>query len=35
MNAQEGKRFRTEVHETHLEYQTLLKDTVLVSSLLA
>jgi catechol O-methyltransferase len=35
MNAQEGKRFRTEAHETHVEYQTLLKDTVLVSSLLA
>jgi catechol O-methyltransferase len=31
MSAQEGKRWRTERHETHAEYQTLIKDVVLES----
>jgi catechol O-methyltransferase len=35
MNAREGTRFHTEVHNTYAEYQTLIKDTVLVSTLLA
>jgi len=34
MQAAEGKRFQTRTHETHLEYQTLLKDLVLESTLL-
>jgi catechol O-methyltransferase len=34
MRAQEAKRFRTETHETHVEYQTLIKDLVLVSEFL-
>jgi catechol O-methyltransferase len=35
MTAQEGKRWRTHAHETHVEYQTLLKDVVLESTLLS
>ncbi len=31
MNAEEGKGWRTKAHETHVEYQTLVKDRVLVS----
>jgi catechol O-methyltransferase len=31
MQAQQGKSFRTEEHETHVEYQSTLKDLVLVS----
>ncbi len=31
MNEQEGVRWRTTEHETHLEYQTLIKDLVLES----
>jgi catechol O-methyltransferase len=34
MNAQEGKRWRTRAHQTHAEYQTLIKDVVLESTLL-
>ena len=34
MRDQEGKRFRTVEHETHVEYQSLLKDRVLESTLL-
>ena len=34
MNEQEGKRWRTVEHETHVEYQTLLKDLVLESEYL-
>jgi catechol O-methyltransferase len=34
MEEQEGKRWKTTRHETHVEYQTLLKDLVLVSELL-
>jgi catechol O-methyltransferase len=34
MNAQEGSRWRTRAHETHAEYQTLIKDVVLESTLL-
>jgi catechol O-methyltransferase len=34
MQAAEGKRFRTESHDTHVEYQTLLKDVVMVSTFL-
>jgi catechol O-methyltransferase len=34
MNAQEGKRWRTRAHETHAEYQTMIKDVVLESTLL-
>ena len=33
--ANEGKRFRTKEHETHVEYQKLLKDLVLESEYLA
>lgn len=32
MDAQEGKRWRTVRHETHAEYQTLIKDIVLEST---
>lgn len=32
MTAQEGKRWRTVTHETHAEYQTLIKDIVLEST---
>jgi catechol O-methyltransferase len=32
MEAEEGKRFRTRAHETHAEYQTLIKDLVLEST---
>lgn len=35
MNENEGKRWRTTEHETHVEYQSLLKDLVLVSELIA
>ena len=35
MEAEEGKSFRTEHHESHVEYQTLIKDLVLVSHRLA
>jgi catechol O-methyltransferase len=34
MNANEGTLFRTRVHSTHLEYQTLIKDIVLESEFL-
>jgi catechol O-methyltransferase len=34
MQANEGKRFRTREHATHLEYQTLIKDLVLESEFL-
>lgn len=34
MEEQEGKLWRTDRHETHVEYQTLLKDIVLVSEYL-
>jgi catechol O-methyltransferase len=34
MTAQEGKRWRTVTHETHAEYQTLIKDIVLESTFL-
>lgn len=34
MREQEGKRWRTTEHETHAEYQTVIKDLVLVSELL-
>jgi catechol O-methyltransferase len=34
MKEQEGKRWRTVEHETHVEYQTLLKDLVLESEYL-
>jgi catechol O-methyltransferase len=33
MSAQEGKRWRTIAHQTHAEYQTLIKDVVLESQL--
>jgi len=32
MDDAEGKRFRTEAHRTHAEYQTLIPDVVLVST---
>lgn len=32
MDAAEGRSFRTEAHETHAEYQTLIRDVVLVST---
>ncbi|NNE66723.1 MAG: O-methyltransferase, partial [Pyrinomonadaceae bacterium] len=31
MNSMEGKLWNTTHHETHVEYQTLIKDLVLVS----
>lgn len=34
MKEQEGKRWRTVEHSTHVEYQSLIKDLVLVSELL-
>jgi catechol O-methyltransferase len=34
MKAEEGKRWRTQTHETHVEYQTLIKDVVLESTLI-
>jgi catechol O-methyltransferase len=34
MKANEGKRFHTREHSTHVEYQTLLKDLVLESDFL-
>jgi catechol O-methyltransferase len=34
MTAQEGKRWRTIAHQTHAEYQTLIKDVVLESQLI-
>jgi catechol O-methyltransferase len=34
MQAEEGKRFRTRSHETHVEYQSMLRDVVLESTLL-
>ena len=35
MQAEEGRSWRTTEHETHVEYQTLLKDLVLESEFLA
>ena len=35
MKANEGKRFRTREHATHVEYQTLIKDLVLESEFLS
>lgn len=35
MKESEGTRFRTTEHDTHLEYQSLFKDLVLVSELIA
>lgn len=35
MTENEGKRWRTVEHETHVEYQTMIKDLVLVSEYLA
>jgi catechol O-methyltransferase len=34
MKEQQGKRWHTIEHETHVEYQTLLKDLVLESEFL-
>ena len=34
MKTQEGEAWRTVEHETHVEYQTLLKDLVLESEYL-
>ena len=34
MLAQEGKRFRTREHETHLEYQSVIADLMLESEYL-
>jgi len=34
LQAEEGKRFRTRRHETHVEYQSMLRDVVLESILL-
>ena len=34
MNAEEGRRWRTTEHETHVEYQSVIKDLVLVSEYL-
>jgi catechol O-methyltransferase len=34
MQAEEGKRFKTQSHETHVEYQSLVRDVVLESTLL-
>jgi catechol O-methyltransferase len=34
MMSQEGKRWHTAVHETHAEYQTLIKDVVMESTLI-
>jgi catechol O-methyltransferase len=35
MTENEGKRWHTVEHETHVEYQTMIKDLVLVSEYLA
>jgi catechol O-methyltransferase len=35
MIGNEGKRWRTTEHPTHVEYQSLIKDLVLVSELIA
>jgi catechol O-methyltransferase len=35
MAENEGKRWRTVEHETHVEYQSVIKDLVLVSEYLA
>ncbi len=35
MTAEEGKRWQTRTHETHVEYQSVIKDLVLESTLLA
>ena len=35
IQAGEGREFRTTEHETHVEYQSLLKDLVLESEYLA
>jgi catechol O-methyltransferase len=35
MAEQEGKRWHTVIHETHAEYQTLIKDLVLESTLIS
>ena len=34
MDAEEGRTWRTQAHETHVEYQSLIKDRVLVSEYL-
>lgn len=34
MNAEEGRTWRTQAHETHVEYQSVIKDRVLVSEYL-
>lgn len=34
MDAEEGRTWRTQAHETHVEYQSLIKDRVLVSTYL-
>jgi len=34
MTAQEGKRWSTRAHQTHVEYQTFIKDVVLESTLI-
>ena len=34
MHENEGKRWRSKEHETHAEYQTVIKDIVLVSEYL-
>jgi catechol O-methyltransferase len=33
MDAEEGKRWRTKEHKTHVEYQKLIPDLVLESTL--
>jgi hypothetical protein len=33
MDSEEGKRWRTRVHETHVEYQSILRDAGLESTL--
>jgi catechol O-methyltransferase len=33
MDAEEGKRWRTRAHETHVEYQSIIRDVVLESTL--
>jgi catechol O-methyltransferase len=35
MTENQGKRWRTIEHETHVEYQSVIKDLVLVSEYLA
>jgi catechol O-methyltransferase len=34
MEAEEGRRWRTKTHRTHAEYQSLVRDLVLESTLL-